>query len=167
MNHDIAAGSRRPARRRHSVLLPGLLLVALAGPASPARVAGQAPSGPRGGIPSLAAQPWSASPAAPAEAFRQQRSYTVAGAVAGAVIGAGATALFVYSGDSTSLCDRDRNQDAIGPRECAAIIAGGGLVGAGIGALIGSRIRRDVDRNGLRFGVTPSGTVGMQYRMRF
>jgi hypothetical protein len=63
----------------------------------------------------------------------------------GAVIGLAtfglATHLFLYSGDSTSLCNRDRNQDAIRARECNAITAGSALVGAGAGYLIGSRIR--------------------------
>lgn len=69
-------------------------------------------------------------------------NHTVAGAAAGFVVGAGATYLLLNSGGSRSLCNRDRNQDAIGRTECLGLTAAGGVVGAGIGALIGSRIRR-------------------------
>jgi hypothetical protein len=69
------------------------------------------------------------------------RSHWRTGAIAGFVIGAGATYLVLHSGGSTATCDRERNQDAIGARECAAITVGGGLVGAGLGAIIGSQIR--------------------------
>jgi 4-amino-4-deoxy-L-arabinose transferase-like glycosyltransferase len=69
------------------------------------------------------------------------RSHWRTGAIAGFVIGAGATYLVLHSGGSTATCDRERNQDAIGARECAAITVGGGLAGAGLGAVIGSQIR--------------------------
>jgi hypothetical protein len=69
------------------------------------------------------------------------RSHWRTGAIAGFVIGAGATYLVLHSGGSTATCDRERNQDAIGARECAAITVGGGLAGAGLGAIIGSQIR--------------------------
>lgn len=69
-------------------------------------------------------------------------NHTVTGAAIGFVVGAGATYLLLNSGGSTSLCDRDRNQDAIGRTECLGLTAAGGVVGAGIGALIGRRIRR-------------------------
>jgi hypothetical protein len=71
----------------------------------------------------------------------RSRSYWRTGAIAGFVIGAGATYLVLHSGGSTATCDRERNQDAIGARECAAITVGGGLVGAGLGAIVGSQIR--------------------------
>jgi hypothetical protein len=74
-------------------------------------------------------------------AERRARSHWRTGAVAGFVIGAGATWLVLHSGGSTATCDRERNQDAIGARECAAITVGGGLAGAGLGAIIGSQIR--------------------------
>jgi hypothetical protein len=69
------------------------------------------------------------------------RSHWRAGAIAGFVIGAGATYLVLHSGGSTATCERERNQDAIGARECAAITVGGGLTGAALGAVIGSQIR--------------------------
>jgi hypothetical protein len=69
------------------------------------------------------------------------RSHWRTGAIAGFVIGAGATWLVLHSGGSTATCDRERNQDAIGARECAAITVGGGLAGAALGAIIGSQIR--------------------------
>jgi hypothetical protein len=69
------------------------------------------------------------------------RSHWRTGAMVGFVIGAGATYLVLHSGGSTATCDRERNQDAIGARECAAITVGGGLVGAGLGAIVGSQIR--------------------------
>jgi hypothetical protein len=71
----------------------------------------------------------------------RSRSHWRTGAIAGFVIGAGATYLVLHSGGSTATCDRERNQDAIGARECAAATVGGGLVGAGLGAIIGSQIR--------------------------
>jgi hypothetical protein len=69
------------------------------------------------------------------------RSHWRTGAIAGFVMGAGATWLVLHSGGSTATCDRERNQDAIGARECAAITVGGGLAGAALGAIIGSQIR--------------------------
>jgi len=64
------------------------------------------------------------------------------GAVAGLVIGTAATVFVLWQGDSTALCDQSANQDAMRPRDCAAFVALGGAVGAGLGALVGSRIRR-------------------------
>jgi hypothetical protein len=74
-------------------------------------------------------------------ALQQRRSRRWEGALTGAVAFGVATHLFLYSGDSTSLCNRDRNQDAIRVRECNAITAGSAVVGAGVGYLVGSRIR--------------------------
>jgi hypothetical protein len=93
--------------------------------------------------------PWAMAPRtihAPALADRlaaetRPRSHWRTGAIAGFVIGAGATYLVLHSGGSTATCDRERNQDAIGARECAAITVGGGLAGAALGAIIGSQIR--------------------------
>jgi hypothetical protein len=108
--------------------------------------------------------------AAPGVAMQAGRSRWIEGAVAGAVIGGGATWLIVNSGDSTALCDRDRNQDAIGASECAAIVAAGAVVGAGIGALIGSRIRPALRRHSpvddLRMGLAPAGGVSVGVRMQ-
>jgi hypothetical protein len=75
------------------------------------------------------------------EAARATRSHWRTGAVAGFVIGGGVTFLVLRSGESTAPCDRKRNQDAIGAKECAGIALAGGLVGAGVGALIGGRFR--------------------------
>jgi hypothetical protein len=80
-------------------------------------------------------------PALTVEAQQQPRSRRWEGAVIGGVVFAAAAHLFLYSGDSTSLCNRERNQDAIRRNECNAIIAGSALVGAGAGYLVGSRIR--------------------------
>lgn len=77
------------------------------------------------------------------DADRATRSRWREGAVGGFVIGGGATFLVLRSGESTAPCDRKRNQDAIGAKECAGIALAGGLVGAGVGALIGSRFRTD------------------------
>jgi hypothetical protein len=73
---------------------------------------------------------------------RQRRSHTLAGAAAGLVIGAGATYLLLQQGGSRSFCNKDTNQDAIHARGCLGLYAAGGAVGAGVGALIGSRMNR-------------------------
>jgi hypothetical protein len=73
---------------------------------------------------------------------RDRRSHTLAGAAAGLVIGAGATYLLLQQGGSRSFCNRDTNQDAIHARGCLGLYAAGGAVGAGVGALIGSRLGR-------------------------
>jgi hypothetical protein len=73
---------------------------------------------------------------------RQRRSHTLAGAAAGLVIGAGATYLLLQQGGSRSFCNKDTNQDAIHARGCHGLYAAGGVVGAGVGALIGSRLGR-------------------------
>lgn len=93
-------------------------------------------------------------------------SHVVAGGVAGFVIGAGATWIVLHRGGSTSLCDRAANQDAINARECAAITVLGGVAGAAIGALIGSRIRRGrASDDMLRFGVAPGGRLHAGVRL--
>jgi hypothetical protein len=92
-----------------------------------------------------AAAPFAASsPAIAGEALWQdgRRSFKWEGLLIGAVGGAILTHVFTHQGGSTSLCDRDRNQDAIRANECAAITAAGGVVFGGIGFAIGSRIRR-------------------------
>ena len=73
----------------------------------------------------------------------QQRSWGRRGAVIGALAGALTTYLVSHQGGSTALCDRDANQDAMGERECVALTVAGGFAGAGLGAWIGSRFRRD------------------------
>jgi hypothetical protein len=69
-------------------------------------------------------------------------NHMLVGAGVGFVVGAGVTYLLLHSGGSTSLCDRNANQDAIRPAECIGLTIAGGAVGAGIGALIGRRFRR-------------------------
>lgn len=70
-------------------------------------------------------------------------SWARRGAVVGAVAGALATYVVIHQGGSTSLCDRSANQDAMNKRECVAITVAGGVAGAGLGAWIGSRFRRE------------------------
>jgi hypothetical protein len=99
---------------------------------------------------------------------QETRSRWVEGAVAGFVVGSAATWVWLHTGGSTSLCDRDRNQDAIRPGECLAIAAGGGVVGALIGGFVGSRIRTSLARSpvdDLRFGFMPRS--GVDVRLRF
>jgi hypothetical protein len=100
-----------------------------------------------------------------------QRSYWVTGAAVGLVVGAAGTWVFLHQGGSTSLCDRDRNQDAIRANECLALAAAGGVVGAVIGGLIGSRIRTSAMRyapiEALRIGATPRDGVHLRLNMAF
>ena len=74
----------------------------------------------------------------------QAGTYKVHGAVAGFVIGAGATTLVLYSGGSNSLCDSSSNQDAMNTSECLGLVALGGAVGGLAGYLVGGRIHRNV-----------------------
>lgn len=75
-------------------------------------------------------------------AMRAPRTETLLGAAVGLVAGAVATYVVLHGGGSNSLCDRSANQDAMNRGECAGLVALGGAVGAGLGALIGSRIGR-------------------------
>jgi hypothetical protein len=63
------------------------------------------------------------------------------GAGVGFVVGAGATWAVLNQGASTAPCDQDQNQDAWGRKECLGAYALGGLVGAGVGALVGGIVR--------------------------
>lgn len=102
----------------------------------------------------VAARPWTSVPVSgfPGidewQAAGRSKSYWLIGALGGFVVGATATYFVLHSGGSTSKCDRDANQDALSRGECTGLVVLGGLVGAGAGALIGSRIRSDR----LRFG---------------
>jgi prolipoprotein diacylglyceryltransferase len=69
-----------------------------------------------------------------------RRTRALEGAVVGFAIGATATYLLTRSSGSTSLCNSSDNQDAMNSRECLGLAVAGGLVGAGVGALVGSRI---------------------------
>jgi hypothetical protein len=62
---------------------------------------------------------------------------------AGSVLGALGTYAWLHSGGSTSLCDRTRNQDAMGRRECVGLTLLGGAAGAGLGALTGRLLRTE------------------------
>ncbi|CAN5896636.1 hypothetical protein BH23GEM9_BH23GEM9_34460 [soil metagenome] len=172
------SNTRTPGSRRHrsSVTIAALsVLAALIVFAAPASLAAQA-VGPRETAvlsPQMAAplrETLVPSPQVTADVagdFLQARVATrsrwIEGAAAGFVIGAGVTWLVIHQGESTSLCDRDANQDAIGRNECLGITAAGGVVGAGIGALIGSRFggsrTRDDAVNRLRVGLGSGGGV--------
>jgi hypothetical protein len=75
-------------------------------------------------------------------AVAQSRQHTLVGAGVGLLVGAAATYAVLYSGGSTSLCNRSANQDAMNVRECTALLAAGGVLGAGIGAIVGRRLGR-------------------------
>ena len=62
----------------------------------------------------------------------------------GFIVGAAVTVVVTHSGGSTAPCNRSANQDALRSGECVALALVGGVVGAGLGALIGSRIRVEV-----------------------
>lgn len=72
-----------------------------------------------------------------------ERSHKLLGGVIGFVAGAGIAYLIVHSGGSTSLCDRDANQDAIGSGECVGVVFLGGALGWGIGYIIGGRVHTE------------------------
>lgn len=128
-----------------TLVLPGALLLTLvlAAPAAGQAVADRAPAGNAAARlhPSVQADPIAALD--PAAAQETSGSYAWAGAAAGAVVGGGLTWVGLHTGGSTSLCDRDANQDAMSAGECAALTAAGALVGAAVGFLVGSRIGRD------------------------
>lgn len=62
-------------------------------------------------------------------------------AAVGFVVGAATMYAWLQSGGSTSLCDRSRNQDAMGRGECFALTVSGGAVGAGLGVLTARLLR--------------------------
>ena len=74
---------------------------------------------------------------------------------AGFLLGGAGTYALLHAGGSTSLCDRSRNQDAMGRRECAGLTVLGGAVGAGIGALTAALLRTE------RWIVVPPGRLGL------
>ena len=69
-------------------------------------------------------------------------TYWKSGALIGFGVGVTGSAIAVYQGGSTSLCDQSKNQDATSMGACLSIIGGSGLVMGGIGALIGSLIKK-------------------------
>lgn len=72
----------------------------------------------------------------------ETRTYWKSGALIGFGVGVTGSAIAVYQGGSTSLCDQSKNQDATSIGACLSIIGGSGLVMGGIGALIGSLIKK-------------------------
>lgn len=77
------------------------------------------------------------------EVSRGSRSHWRAGAAAGFLVGAGGTFALLNRGDSTNPCDSSTNQDAMGMGACVGLAALGGVVGAGVGALVGKLIRTE------------------------
>lgn len=77
------------------------------------------------------------------EIGRGLRTYTLPGAGIGFAAGSVGAFYALYSGGSTGRCNQRANQDAIDKEYCVGIYALGGLVGAGLGAIIGHNIRRE------------------------
>jgi hypothetical protein len=71
-------------------------------------------------------------------------SYWKTGALVGFGAGVIGSAIVVYQGGSKSLCDQSKNQDATSTGACVSIIGGSGLVMGGLGALIGSFVKKSV-----------------------
>lgn len=89
------------------------------------------------------------------------KSYWLAGAAVGFMVGGGLTYVALSGGGSTGPCNRSANQDALGTEECLALTAAGALATAGLGALIGWRVRSeqwdDVPLGGARIGLAAAG----------
>ena len=68
---------------------------------------------------------------------------------------------------STSLCDRSANQDAVSPSECLGLAALGGVLGAGLGAIIGGWVRterwNDVPLQRLRVSLTEAALDALAF----
>jgi len=80
----------------------------------------------------------------PEQAVHSRRTRAREGAVVGFIVGTTVTLIVTRSGGSTAPCNRSANQDALSSGECVGLAVAGGLVGAGLGALIGSRMRVEV-----------------------
>jgi hypothetical protein len=96
------------------------------------------------------------------EVSRGSRGHWGLGARIGLVLGAGVTYLILQdhnASGSTDLCNTSTNQDAIGAGSCLAIIAGAGVAGAGLGALIGGLIRTE------RWQIVSHGRAGISLVM--
>ena len=104
------------------------------------------------------------------EVSQGQRSHALLGAGVGFVVGTGIAYLVVHSGASTSLCDQNANQDAIGTWECVGVVALGGAVGAGLGYIIGGRIHSErwtgIPLEHMRVTVG-TARVGLAFSLRF
>lgn len=81
------------------------------------------------------------------QALHRRRTRAREGAVVGFIVGATVTIVVTRSGGSTAPCNRSANQDALSSGECVALAVAGGVVGAGLGALMGSRIRVGMREN--------------------
>lgn len=93
-------------------------------------------------------------------------SHWKTGAAVGLVAGTAAAVVVLRSGGSNSLCNRSRNQDALSTSECLGLYALGGVAGAAIGALIGSRFRNHgVQEQRRYFQVVPSRAGGLELGM--
>jgi hypothetical protein len=94
-----------------------------------------------------------------------RRSHWLLGGGVGFVVGAGVTYAVLSSGGSTALCNRSQNQDAMSTGECLGLAAAGGVVGAGLGALVGAFIKsdrwEDVAPDRFRLGLAPRPTGGL------
>ncbi len=77
----------------------------------------------------------------PTSVMAGRRTRALEGALVGFGLGATAAFILTHSGGSTSRCDRAANQDAMSAGGCLGLAAAGGLAGAGVGVLIGRRIR--------------------------
>lgn len=105
------------------------------------------------------------------EVSRGEGSRWLAGASIGFVAGAATTFFVLNSGGSTSVCNRSENQDAVRPIECAGLVALGGLVTAGVGALIGGQVRTErweslpLERLRVGFMGVRDGGIGVTIRL--
>jgi hypothetical protein len=106
------------------------------------------------------------------EVSQGRRGHWLVGAGAGAVLGGVAFVLLTGSG-STAICDRDANQDALSPGECAGLSAAAVLVMGGVGAIVGGLIRseswRELSVEDLRVSLAPRppGKLGIAVRLGF
>ena len=99
------------------------------------------------------------------EVYAGRRSHWLLGGGIGLVVGAGVTYTVLRSGGSTALCNQSQNQDAMNSGECLALAAAGGVVGAGLGALVGAFIKsdrwEDVSPDRFRLGLAPRPSGGL------
>ena len=105
------------------------------------------------------------------ELSRGTRSHWQTGAAIGFVAGAGITFLVLRAGGSTALCNRSANQDALRAEECLGLVALGGVVGAGLGAIVGGLIRTDrretVSLDRVRLGAGRDGRLTLGLALPF
>lgn len=105
------------------------------------------------------------------EVSRGSRSRKLLGAGIGFVVGVGGAYHLFHSGGSTGMCDQSANQDAIDSGYCLGIYGLGGLAGAGLGALIGSRIRTErwqsVSHGRVRISLVTQGRFTLKLAVAF